>query len=147
MSDTINAYLSALCASLINECGGLVSAALECDVSKSQLQRACDPLHDYTLKASTIWHLEQACGRPIVSEGLLDLHRNRVPSDKSPLILGIDLSHSASVLGVSVAKATADGLVTVNEFMEITDLSVDVRRNLSWITAKARHRMSQEVTN
>ena len=62
--------LAALTDTLIKACGGLVSAALECDVSKSQLHRAADPHDSYSLKASTIYHLEQACGQPIVSRAL-----------------------------------------------------------------------------
>ena len=124
--------LAALASQLIKACDGFVSAALECDISKSQLQRAADPHHDYSLKASTIYHLEQACGQPIMSQALLDMATHE-PSESavSPVYVGIDLADSATDLTVLVRGAVSDGTITITEHREISQTTTSIQTLLA----------------
>lgn len=135
MSDAINIRLAALSECLVKACGGLVSAALECDVSKTQLHRACNPNHPYSLKASTIYHLEQACGEPILSRALLDFCAPREIPKQTPLYIGIDLAARAADLTVYISGAVEDGAVSVNEYGVITAKTTDLDTRLAELVA------------
>ena len=128
----LNIYLSALTTTLIDACGGLIQAALECDISKSALQRAADPNHDYTLKASTIWHLEQACGEPILSRALYEMNQAKPSLGKTcPLFLGIDFADSATDLTVLISGTLKDGHMSVFERRELTARTSQIRTDLT----------------
>ncbi len=129
---TLQVFLAALTAQLIAKCGGQVSAALECDISQSQLQRAADPNHSYSLKASTIYHLEQACGEAIISRELHDIslyagHEQH----KHPILLGIDLADQATDLTVAIVGVWRDGKLTINEHKLLTTKYADIRSQLA----------------
>lgn len=123
----LNTRLSVLALELVKKCGGYTAAALECDISSSQLERAANPDHEYTLKASTIYHLEQACGEPIMSRGLLTM--TTFPFTEKPLypiFLGIDLAASATDLTVKMVDVMKDGKVSRREYKEITRSTVNI---------------------
>ncbi len=124
---TLNAHLAALAAELVKKCGGYTAAALECDVKKSQLARAANPHHDYTLKASTIYHLEQACGEPIMTRGLMEMNTFKVTLEPVyPIFLGIDLADSATDLAVTIVAVMEDGKVTYNEYKQVNTKTTDI---------------------
>lgn len=131
----VNAHLSSLSLALVKACGGFVAAALECDVSKTQLQRATDPNHPYTLKASTIWHLEQACGDPIVSRGLFHMNAISVSVDPAPktcpLFIGIDLAGDASSLTATLYDAVQDGQISAFEQRDLTLKTAEMQSHLT----------------
>lgn len=133
---TLQAQLAAIAESLIKACGGYKSAALECDVSGTQLQRAADPGHAYSLKASTIFHLEQSCGKPLMSAALYELGRRKAcDSQICPIYLGIDLADSATDLTVLVRGAFEDGVITVYEHKTLSrkaGLILDQLGNLTY---------------
>ncbi|MCF6219667.1 MAG: hypothetical protein L3J65_01005 [Robiginitomaculum sp.] len=124
----LQVFLAVLTGQLIDKCGGLVSAALECDVSKSQLQRAADPNHSYSLKASTIYHLEQACGEAVLSRELHDMSILSAPTDKRhPVLIGIDLADKATDLTVTIVSVMRDGRLSINEHKTLTTKYSDIR--------------------
>ncbi|MGB6229485.1 MAG: hypothetical protein WBF53_05095 [Litorimonas sp.] len=131
----ISLSLAALSAALVDACGGLVSAAAQCDVSKSQLARATDPDHPYTLKASTVWHLEQACGQPLMSRGLLDLHQLVPRDEREAIYIGVDLAGRTSALVSAVARYSSDGRFTTYEHRSVIRQSAAVR---TWLARLAR---------
>ena len=130
-NSALTVHLSAVTQALIDACGGFIAAALECDVSKSQLQRAADPNHSYTLKASTIWHLEQACGQPIVSRALFNMNAVKSVSESCPLYLGIDFADSATDLTVAILASLKDGKISIFEHRELTGRTTDIQSQLS----------------
>lgn len=130
-NSALTVHLSAVTQALIEACGGFIAAALECDVSKSQLQRAADPHHSYTLKASTIWHLEQACGQPIVSRALFNMNAVKSVSESCPLYLGIDFADSATDLTVAISASLKDGKISIFEHRELTGRTTDIQSQLS----------------
>ena len=130
-SSELTVHLSALSLALIEACGGFIAAALECDVSKSQLERAANPNHSYTLKASTIWHLEQACGQPIMSRALLNMSTIQVTPESCPLYLGIDFANSATDLTVAISKSLKDGKITIFEHRHLTGRATRIQNQLT----------------
>ena len=130
-SSELTVHLSALSLALIEACGGFIAAALECDVSKSQLERAANPNHSYTLKASTIWHLEQACGQPIVSRALYEMNTNIRVSAACPLYLGIDFADSATDLTVEIKESLKDGKISIFEHRHLTGRTSKIQSQLT----------------
>lgn len=130
----INAQISALSLALVKACGGFIAAALECDISKTQLQRATDPNHPYTLKASTVWHLEQACGDPILSRGLYHMNAVHLRADMTngcPLHIGIDLAGDATDLTAQIWASLQDGQISILEQRDLTLKTAEMQSHLS----------------
>jgi hypothetical protein len=144
---TLQAKLAALTHILIYKLGGFVSAALECDVSKSQLHRAADAHHSYSLKASTIYHLEQACGEPIISRALFDLVAP--PANKGfrhPVYIGVDLSAEAGSLTVALVEMLEDGKITLHEHQIISKDVYSMRKLLAEITQSVDHSKHMRIS-
>lgn len=133
MEISLQIRLASLTRNLIKRCGGYVAAALECDVSKSQLHKAANPNHSYCLKASTIYHLEQACGVPVLSEALVDMSHKSVHERDAigPVWVGIDLADKATALTVCTAEAVRDNYISVNEEQGLSERIVGIRETLS----------------
>jgi len=138
-SNDLQVQLAALAKALVNKCGGFISAGLECDIGKSQLQRAADPAHPYCLKTSTIYHLERACGEPIMSRalvGLGELSANALSNQNQnnhPVLLGIDLANKSSELTVALVAVTRDENITINEHMSLNDKIINIQSILAEI--------------
>ncbi len=143
---TIQVQLSTIAGALITACGGFEAAALECDVSKTQLQRAANPHHKYTLKASTIFHLEQATGKPIMSAALYELgRRNASTKNICPIYVGIDLADSATDLTVLIRGAFSDGIITITEHKTLSGKAGEILNQLGDLTYAFRPQLAERA--
>lgn len=145
INTSLQVHLAALAEQLIKACGGYIAAALECDVSKSQLERAANANNAYSLKSSTIWHLEQACGRPIMSRALLDMHSAPPAPAGCPVFISIDYADRATDLTVAVHSAVKDGVLTVYEMRDLTGRTSDMKKRFTGLCNALRVRKPKSL--